>query len=459
MSAANLSLNTNSPRTTAPVGKSRHANAANAKSARSSNTQSRGSRGEQRYSAKAAGGQSGKADASMSWRKPLSVDAKPFLPIGPAALSAEAPAFTPSKSDLELEVKDDSLSSGAPVLPALKTETSTPKAGARFVSPSFRSVGNTPRTPRTPGGEEKYDYFSPYDVGAPKEFRVGIDAIYGLPFGGSLAFVFDGSKAHTVCKTMGSGAAEMKVQVNEKLTVEVFSGGMHDGDKAKILINGNDYCPNQKGVNILVVDTKTLDAYVGVFDTHTHIGNESSHLTRFLTAIPETHIVLIAVRYDAARRMHPEARQALMARGVQLPDTDNALALEQVVKEIDANRGADLLSMAATLNAAKCAEVLLKNGWDVNHQKRHGSRNTPLLDAVFHGSVDVVRVLLDANANVDLQNKWQETAIDIATKLFGFHSLQEMVGIVLRRKSSASSTPRQVDDAAAGPEPMQSETE
>jgi len=331
-----------------------------------------------------------------------------------------------------------------PAMPALNTAISSSSSPrGRYVSPGGRS-------PRT-HGEEKYDYFNPYDANAPKEFRAGIDAIYGMPFGGSLAFVFDGVKAHTVCKSMGSGQASLKVQVNEKLTVDVISGGMNDGDVAKIMINGNDYCPNQRGVNILVVDTKTLDAYVGLFDTHTHIGNESSHLTRFLTAIPETNVVLVAIRYDAARRMHPEARQALKSRGVDLPELDNADALAQVVKEVDPNRAADLLSMAATVNAVKCAEVLLKNGWDVDHQKRHGSRNTPLLDAVFHGSIDVVRVLLEAHANADLQNKWQETAIDIATKLFGFHSLEEMVGMVLKKNQSVEAA------AAAAEEPMQAE--
>jgi hypothetical protein len=246
---------------------------------------------------------------------------------------------------------------------------------------------------------------------------------------------------------MGAGLASIKLQINEKLTVEVTSGGMNDGDLAKICINGADYCPNQRGVNILVVDTKTLDAYVGVFDTHTHIGNESSHLTRFLTAIPESNVVLIAVRYDAARRMHPEARSALLSRGVELPAMDNVDLLERVVKSVDPNRGADLLSMAATVNAFKCAELLLKSGWDVNHQKRHGSRNTPLLDAVFHGSVDVVRVLLEAKANAELHNKWQETAGDIASKLFGFHSLEEMVGIVMKNKEAAP-----VEAVAASPE-------
>jgi len=383
------------------------------------------------------------ADQSMSWRKsdkPLSVDAKPFVP--PTEINTDVQSSSESESEMKIPTPEVRVDVEAVSMPALNT--SSPRA--RFVSPG----GRTPRTPRTPG-EEKYEYFNPYDVNAPKEFRAGIDAIYGMPFGGSLAFVFDGVKAHTVCKSMGSGQAALKVQVNEKLTVDVISGGMNDGDVAKIMINGNDYCPNQRGVNILVVDTKTLDAYVGVFDTHTHIGNESSHLTRFLIAIPETHVVLVAIRYDAARRMHPEARQALKARGVDLPEMDNAAALAEVLKGVDANCGADLLSMAATVNAVKCANLLLKSGWDVDHQKRHGSRNTPLLDAVFHGSIDVVRVLLEARANADLQNKWQETAIDIATKLFGFHSLEEMVGIDLKKNQSVQAA------AASVEEPMQAE--
>lgn len=270
-------------------------------------------------------------------------------------------------------------------------------------------------------------YYNPYDPKAPTAFRSGIDAIYGLPFGGSLAFIYDGTNGTTSWKKMGDGMASLDATISEKLTVSAMSGGLSDGDFSKILVNGVDYSPNQKGINILVIDPVTLDAYVGVFDTHTHIGNESSHLTRFLSSIPEKHLIVLSVRYDASRRLHPDARAALVRRGVEIPAIDSAEQLSIVIEQIDLTLGAELLSMAATVNAHKCARLLLEKGWDVNHQKKHGSRNTPLLDAVFHGSVAVVKVLLECNADRTLANKWHETAGDIAIKLFGYSSLEQMV--------------------------------
>jgi hypothetical protein len=296
---------------------------------------------------------------------------------------------------------------------------------AGLLSPEAQPFNPQPQVPESSKAEE--NLYNPYDKLAPKAFRKGMDAIYGLSFGGSLAFVFDGHKNQTVWTPAGNGPAKIQVSISEKLQIEVISGGLCDGDCAQILINGKNYSPNERGVNILVVDPNSLDAYVGVFDTHTHIGNESSHLARFISAIPEKNIVLIAVRYDATRRMHQEARRALQQKGVSFPSIDNVESLSEVIGEINPSLGAELLSMAATVNAWKCADLLLEKGWNVNYQKKHGSRNTPLLDAVFHGSVAVVEVLLKYGANQTLQNKWHETAKDIVTKLFGFETPEQMV--------------------------------
>jgi len=202
-----------------------------------------------------------------------------------------------------------------------------------------------------------------------------------------------------------------------------------DGDYARLIINGTDYSPNQKGINILVIDPQTLDAYIGAFDTHAHVGNESHHLTKFLASVPATHVLILAVRADASRRLHYQARLALQERGVDFPSPDNAEMLLDSIdsKAFNRNKAAELLLFAAIVNAPKCAKILIDHGWDINYQRKHGSQNTALLDATFHGSVETLELLLEHGANRSITNKWSETAEDIATKLFGFASVEAMI--------------------------------
>jgi hypothetical protein len=275
--------------------------------------------------------------------------------------------------------------------------------------------------PRTP-------QYNAFEASAPSAYRTALDAIYGLPFCGSLAFIGHAGENATAWRRVGAGSAVLERQIGQN-NIRVESAGLLDGDLARMVINGVDYSPNQKGINILVVDPKTLDAYVGVFDTHTHIGNESHHLAKFLDSIPPTHFVLLAVRHDASRRLHPTARTALQAHGVAIPAPDNAEILQDAIEShaFSKDKAKELLSICATINAPKCAEVLIEAGWEVNYQRNHGSRNTPLLDATFHGSVETMSVLLNAGAEVKLKNKWNETAEDMATKLFGFDTLEAMI--------------------------------
>jgi len=266
-----------------------------------------------------------------------------------------------------------------------------------------------------------------------------MDAIFGMPFGGSMAFLRAPDKTKTIWRHAGEGAVVLTESVSDAVQVQIESAGFLDGDYAKLIVNGRDLSPNAKGINILVVNPETLDAYVGVFDTFTVHSTDSHLLIRFLENISASALVLLAVRFDAARRLHPLARTKLRELGLDFPIADDATALQEAIKDLAVTGAEELLTFCGVANAPKCARFLAENGWDIDFQKDHGSKNTPLLDAVFHGSVSVVQVLLSLGADTRRLNKWSESAADIALKLYGFASLEEMAGVsksVPRRGSS-----------------------
>jgi len=272
--------------------------------------------------------------------------------------------------------------------------------------------------------------YNPFDETVPVYFRDAMDAIFGIPFGGSIAYMGGGDlKPRTAWAPSGRGASALIGKYGDKMPISlaVESGGFRDGDFARILINGIDYSPNEKGFNIVILNPQDMDAYVGCFDTHSHTSNESQHLVNFLEQISPSHIVLIAVRGDAARRLHQSARKALENIGLILPKSDDHIRLGKLVGTLTISKSADLLQMCSVVNAPKCTEILLSGGWDINYCKMHGSHNTALIDAVFFGSFDVVRVLLQYKANTQLVNKWGESALDVAKKLYGVDNLEALL--------------------------------
>jgi len=278
--------------------------------------------------------------------------------------------------------------------------------------------------------KEEEEGYNPFDKECPKSYTRAIDCIYGMPFGGSVVFAGVKGSAdlcETVINPAGLGEAKVKMEVNDNLAFEATSAGFLDGDFAEILINGVDYSPNKRGINLVVVDPENLDAYLGVFDTHSHENNESVLLARFIESIPDGHYVIISVRYDCSKRLHVTAREALKNLGLAVPLDDDSELLSSFLEDLDREKAGDLLTFCAQVNAKNCAFVLLENGWKVDHVKKHGSLNTAIHDAVFHGSVDVLKVLLKYDPDRSLLNKWKETAEDIASKLFGFTTLEDMI--------------------------------
>jgi len=300
------------------------------------------------------------------------------------------------------------------------------------LNPSAK-VFSPPVTPR-----EELENSSSYDMNstdAEPSFRKALNAIFGLPYGGSIAFMRNGltNESTTEFNSFGDGTVFLSpsIIIPDKLVVSVESTGLGNVDEpcARLLVNGKDFAPNHTGFNFLVINPSNMDAYVAVFNTSSQIGNESKHMAKFIYSIAPEAVVLIAVKGDGVRRLHPQARQALAYLGVEIPSPDDAVTLSEAIGEIppDDSSAADLLNVCAIVNAAKCAKVLVDAGWNVNHQKSHGTMNTALLDAVFYGSSAVARVLIrECEADVNLKNKWQETAEGIAQKLFGI-SLSEIV--------------------------------
>jgi hypothetical protein len=83
------------------------------------------------------------------------------------------------------------------------------------------------------------------------------------------------------------------------------------------------------------------------------------------------------------------------------------------------------------------ARALLEAGADKDDEAKNGS---PLICAASHGDVDVVRVLLDAGADVDLTDSPPETALRLAAA-FGYPEIVDML-------VAAGATPGSIIEAA-----------
>jgi len=313
-------------------------------------------------------------------------------------------------------------------------------------------VFSAPSTPKEESKGAAVAESSLYDMNSTEcdpTYRKAVNAIFGLPFGGSLSFIRNGltNESFTEFNSFGEGQTMIPTVLvsSGKLAVTVESVGLGNVDEpaARLYVNGKDFSPNQTGFNFLVINPSTMDAYVAVFNTSSQIGNESSHMAKFIYSIDPSCIVLIGVKGDGVRRLHPIARTALAYLGLELPAPDNSEALNEVITEIpvDNDSTADLLNLCAVVNAPQCALRLVQAGWNVNHQKKHGTQNTALLDSVFYGSFNVARVLIQqCQADLSITNKWGESAPVIAEKLFGLK-----LGEVMEDHENHSMVPKSPD--------------
>ena len=87
------------------------------------------------------------------------------------------------------------------------------------------------------------------------------------------------------------------IYVSGKIQYEVHSEGLDDlgctGD-SYIIVNGVDYCPHKRGHNIVVLDECGTVVDQRAFDTTKY--QEGVSMATYLDAIPDDHVVLIAVQ-------------------------------------------------------------------------------------------------------------------------------------------------------------------
>ena len=92
-----------------------------------------------------------------------------------------------------------------------------------------------------------------------------------------------------------------------------------------------------------------------------------------------------------------------------------AYAMEKITQEEQKELNEALIKAVREVNI-KETERLLDEGAEIDYQIVQYTACTPLIYAIIPGNLDMVRVLLDRNANVDLQDFKDYTALTVAVK-------------------------------------------
>jgi len=98
------------------------------------------------------------------------------------------------------------------------------------------------------------------------------------------------------------------------LVVEFESAGFHDGDAARILINGKDRSLNLRGLNVVRLDAQGNHIESTVFDTWESTDAADS-LIRYLDGVPTGEILIFAIKDEASDQLTVKARSVLAALG------------------------------------------------------------------------------------------------------------------------------------------------
>jgi ankyrin repeat protein len=99
-------------------------------------------------------------------------------------------------------------------------------------------------------------------------------------------------------------------------------------------------------------------------------------------------------------------------------------------KEIDINEirnGLTALTLAVSLNLPEMVKLLLDKGADVNLPNEN--RDTPLILAVSAGNLEIARILLNNDADINLVNRYGDTTLEIAITL----NSMEMIELLLNK--------------------------
>jgi len=98
------------------------------------------------------------------------------------------------------------------------------------------------------------------------------------------------------------------------LVVKFESAGFHDGDAARILINGKDRSLNLRGLNVVRLDAQGNHIESTVFDTWESTDAADS-LIRYLDGVPTGEILIFAIKDEASDQLTVKARSVLAALG------------------------------------------------------------------------------------------------------------------------------------------------
>jgi ankyrin repeat protein len=102
------------------------------------------------------------------------------------------------------------------------------------------------------------------------------------------------------------------------------------------------------------------------------------------------------------KKCDDEVIDLLLENGADLNDFDN--------------EGVSIFDFAVMYNNVRIVELLLNQGFDVNHTRRR-SGFTPLMGAVCYGRSEIVKKLLDAGADKTARDNYNMNAYDYAKKM------------------------------------------
>jgi hypothetical protein len=271
------------------------------------------------------------------------------------------------------------------------------------------------------------------------------DYILGVPFRGAIAYIGiiekKGARLDIIQSKMDSKPrfsgehvqVDLSINIQEiqgkKFNITVKSAGYDDGNFAEILLNAENLCKDERGLNICFIDPVTSTTHVESFDTFSVNGPEEiERLEAFINAqFQQTNsktrcmrIVCLAVKDDCSKNLKQKGYELLSRLGLDLNPRDSADQLNSLISQklLIPEKAPSLLNLCSKANAHRCIQLLFDNGWRIDYRPKHGLQNTALHDAVFHGSAEAIHALILKGANTTIRNKMGETAEDMIRNSF-----------------------------------------
>ena len=89
--------------------------------------------------------------------------------------------------------------------------------------------------------------------------------------------------------------------------------------------------------------------------------------------------------------------------------------------------GQTLMYMSVYQGYVKITRMLVDAGADVNVQDKNRNGETPLHRATYLENVETVRMLIDAGADVNIQDDWGETPLHKAAEIYNMEIVQTLL--------------------------------